>query len=237
LNSFQELRYPFTSLVEFVGGGYWINRAGWHLTLGALFFAALVLWVWTRPGSPLERLIVVYFSTAIFNNPAYSLAGLRFGELAGVAAAVGVGAALFGGRPVDLRRVGAPLCLAALVLAAHAALVGALYPRIDPDAPTQVLRAVVVSRVMVLGLVILGIEQTFTRAAQFDASCARWCSAGAPGPWSTSRRPPSSSRGRCPTARTGTPASPACPRSAPCRSSAGTSGSSSPRSSRSTSCS
>lgn len=168
MDSFQELRYPFTSLAEFIGGGYWLQRAGWHLTLGLAVLVSLSVRVLVQPGPLLRKLIVLYFATALYNNPAYSLGGFRFGELCGVLSAGIVAGGLLAGRRISLDRVGAPLVVGALLIAAHAALASIVYPRVDPDLQTRVLRAMLVGRIFVLGLVVLGIEETFTTRESLD---------------------------------------------------------------------
>lgn len=170
--SFRELRYPFTSAIEFIGAGFWLQPAGWHITLGMIFMIVLGAAVLRANESLFVKLVVLYFGLTVYNNPAYSVGGLRYGELCGVGAAGVVVLRLLRGMPLDVGRVGGPLVVGSLVIIAHWALATVAYPDIDPDAATRALRIALLVRVLVLGLVILGIQESFG-AAQYDC-LQRW---------------------------------------------------------------
>lgn len=162
MERFQELRYPFESFIEFVSGGYWSQTAALHLLLGFVVLVALTIRLGLSRTPLLEKLIILHFASAIFNNPAYSLAGLRFGELSGVFAALMVLWTILGRGRVETSRVGVPLIVAGVVILCYSSFVQLLYPELGPDMATQVLRAVVTAKIALLGIVIVGMERTFT---------------------------------------------------------------------------
>ena len=169
MNDFEELRYPFDTLLDFVGGGYFAERAGLHLTLALILFAILTLQVLLGRGPLLQRLIIVFFAGTVYNNPAFAVpGGLHFNEIAGVVAALWVVVLLLGGVRMDASRVAIPLLLGGLVMLAHAGFVSVVDPALTPDTSTAVMRGVLVARIFVLGIVILGIEAIFETREDFE---------------------------------------------------------------------
>src|SRR6187402_376358 len=124
MNEFDELRYPFDTLLDFLGGGYFLERAGLHLTIALIVFVVLTARVMFGRGPVVQRLITVFFAGTVYNNPVFSVpGGLHFNEIAGVLAAMWIGVSLLGGLTMDVRRVGVPILIGGLVLMAHAAFV------------------------------------------------------------------------------------------------------------------
>jgi hypothetical protein len=169
MNDFEELRYPFDTLLDFVAGGYFAERAGLHLTLALILFAILTLQVMLGRGPLLQRLIIVFFAGTVYNNPAFAVpGGLHFNEIAGVVAALWVMLLLLGGARMDTSRVAIPLLLGALVMLAHAGFVSVVDASLTPDTSTAVMRGVLVARIFVLGMVILGVEALFETREDFE---------------------------------------------------------------------
>src|SRR5436190_5467464 len=170
MGEFDEVRYPFSSLLEFIGGGYFRERAGLHLTIALILFAVLTARVMLGRGPVVQRLITVFFAGTVYNNPAFSVpGGLHFNELAGVVAALWVGVSLLGGLTMDVRRVGVPIFIGGLVMLAHAAFVSVWHVSLLPDNGTAIMRGVLVARIFVLGIIVVGMEALFRTEADFEA--------------------------------------------------------------------
>ena len=169
MNDFEELRYPFDTLLDFLGGGYFAERAGLHLTLALILFAILTLQVMRERGPLVQRLIIVFFAGTVYNNPAFAVpGGLHFNEIAGVVAALWIAVLLVGGLRMDTTRVAIPLLVGALVMLAHAGFVSVVDASLTPDSSTAVMRGVLVARIFVLGIVILGVEALFETREDFE---------------------------------------------------------------------
>jgi hypothetical protein len=170
MNDFDELRYPFATLFDFVSGGYFAERAGLHLTIALIVFAVLSMQVMLGRGTVLQRLITVFFAGTVYNNPAFSVpGGLHFNEIAGVIAAFWLGVLLLGGLRMNLRGVGIPLLVGGLVMLIHAAFVAVIDNSVVPDTTTAIMRGVLLTRIFVLGVVALGMEELFTTTEDFEA--------------------------------------------------------------------
>jgi hypothetical protein len=121
-------------------------------------------------GPLVQRLITIFFAGAVYNNPVFVLAGgLHFNEIAGVLAALWLLNLMLGGLRMDVRRVGIPLMIAGLALLAHAALVSAVDGALVPDNRTAIMRAVLVARIFVLGIIVLGMEALYRTREDFEA--------------------------------------------------------------------
>jgi hypothetical protein len=170
MGDFDELRYPFDSLLEFLRGGYFLERAGLHLTIALVVFTVLTVRVMLGRGPVVQRLITVFFAGTVYNNPSFSvLGGLHFNEVAGVLAAMWICVSLLGGLTMDVRRVGVPILVGGLVLLAHAAFVSVWHVTLLPDTGTAIMRGVLIARVFVLGIIVIGIETLYRTDADFDA--------------------------------------------------------------------
>ena len=169
MNDFDELRYPFDTLFDFVGGGFWSERAGLHLTLALIVFAILTLQVLRGRGPMVQRLITVFIAGTVYNNPAFAVpGGLHFNELAGVLAALWIAVLLLGGLRMDVRRVAIPLAVGGLVMLAHAAFVSVVDAAVTPDLSTAITRGVLIARIFVLALVVVGIEALYKTREDFE---------------------------------------------------------------------
>jgi hypothetical protein len=169
MNEFEELRYPFDTLLDFVGGGYWAERAGLHLTLALIVFAILTVHVMVGRGPVVQRLITVFIAGTVYNNPVFAVpGGLHFNELAGVAAALWLGVLLLGGLRMDARRVAIPLAVGGLVMLAHAAFVSVVDVAVTPDNATAITRGVLIARIFVLAIVVLGVEALYKTREDFE---------------------------------------------------------------------
>ena len=170
MNDFDELRYPFNSLLDFVGGGYFAERAGLHLTIALIVFAILTAQVMLGRGPVLKRLITVFFAGTVYNNPVFAIpGGLHFNELAGVVAAFWLCVLLAAGLKIDVRRVAIPLVVGGLVMVAHAAFVSVLDVSLIPDTSTAIVRGVLLARIFVLAIIVLGMESLYTTTEDFEA--------------------------------------------------------------------
>jgi hypothetical protein len=170
MNEFDELRYPFGTLFEFVSGGYFAERAGLHLTIALIVFAILTMQVMLGRGSVLQRLITVFFAGTVYNNPAFAVpGGLHFNEIAGVVAAFWIVVLLLGGLKINLRGVGVPLVVGGLLMLAHAAFVSVLDISVVPDTSTAIVRVVLLARIFVLAIIALGMEALYTTTEDFEA--------------------------------------------------------------------
>jgi hypothetical protein len=169
MNEFDELRYPFATLSEFVSGGYFAERAGLHLTIALIVFAILTMQVMVGRGSVLQRLITVFFAGTVYNNPAFAVpGGLHLNEIAGVVASFWIGVLLLGGLRMHLRGVGIPLLIGGLVMLVHAAFVSVLDITVVPDNSTAIVRVVLLARIFVLAIIALGIEALYTTTDDFE---------------------------------------------------------------------
>ena len=170
MNEFDELRYPFTTLFEFVSGGYFAELAGLHLTIALIVFAILAMQVMRGRGTVLQKLITLFFAGTVYNNPAFAVpGGLHFNEIAGVVASLWLGGLLLGGLRINLRGVGVPLLVGALVMLIHAAFVSVLDVAVVPDTATAIVRGVLLARIFVLGIIALGMESLYTTTEDFEA--------------------------------------------------------------------
>lgn len=169
MNEFEELRYPFDSVLDFVRGGYFAEPAGLHLTIALILFALLTLHVMFGRGPVVQRLITVFFAGTVYNNPAFGIpGGLHFNELAGVLAALWLLVLMLGGLRMDVRRVGVPVLLGGLVMLAHAAFVSVWDAALIPDDSTAILRGVLVARIFVLGIIVVGMEALYRTEEDFE---------------------------------------------------------------------
>ena len=171
MSDFSELRYPFDTLLDFVAGGYFAERAGLHLTIALIVFGVLAMQVLLVGRGPIvQRLITLFFAGAVYNNPVFSLpGGLHFNEMAGVLAALWIVLLMLGGLRMDVRRVGVPLIVGGLLMLAHAALVTIFDVSLIPDSGTAILRAVLVARIFVLAIIVVGMESLYRRSEDFEA--------------------------------------------------------------------
>jgi hypothetical protein len=169
MQDFNELRYPFYSLLDFVRGGYFAERAGMHLTIAIVVFCLLSAHVLFGRGSLAQKLITLFFAGTVYNNPAFSIAGVHFNEMAGVLAVLWIGILMLDGMTLDVRRVGIPIMVGGLLMLSHAAFVSAFDPVVMPNEETGILRGMLVARIFVLGVIVLGIESIFTTSADFEA--------------------------------------------------------------------
>jgi len=170
MSDFNELRYPFNSLLDFIGGGYFAQRAGLHLTIALVLFGVLTLQVLVGRGTFVQRLITLFFAGAVYNNAVFSLpGGLHFNEIAGVVAALWLIVLMLGGLRLDVRRVGVPLLVGGLVLLAHAAFVSVFDSALIPDNGTAIMRVVLIARIFVLGIIALGMESLYRTREDFEA--------------------------------------------------------------------
>jgi hypothetical protein len=174
----QELRYPFLSFIQFVKDGYWLHREAAHLMAGLVFLAAFSVYLLRSRAALIEKLVVFFFAAAIFNNPAYTVAGLRFNEIAGgLAAALLVAAIAWRRRSVPTSPIGYALCLAGALIAVHALVVAIGFPDVNQPAERTVLRVAVIGKIFVLGIVAFAFDRYFReeRRVRWLVSCVVAC--------------------------------------------------------------
>jgi hypothetical protein len=170
MGEFDELRYPFDTLIDFVRGGYFAERAGLHLTIALIVFGLLSLHVLHSRRPLIQRLITLFFAGTVYNNPAFALpGGLHFNEIAGVLAALWLVVMMLGGMKLDVRRVGIPLMIGGLMILAHAAFVVVWDATLVPDNATAVMRGVLLARIFVLGIIVLGLEALYRTQQDYEA--------------------------------------------------------------------
>jgi len=169
MSNFDELRYPFGSLLEFLRGGYFTERAGLHLTIALILFGILSVHVLMGRGPLVQRLITLFFAGSVYNNPVFTIVGgLHVNEIAGSLAALWILLLMLGGLRMDVRRVGIPLLLGGLALFTHAALVSAFDTTLVPDNGTAIMRGVLVARIFVLGIIAIGMESLYRTREDFE---------------------------------------------------------------------
>lgn len=161
MNSFEELRYPWSNALEFLSGSYWAELAAIHLTLGWIFIGWLLLRVNINSKLPAEfRLSVLYFSLTVFTNPAFNMLGLNVNEIFGLLAlfVFFLKGHIPNGRNVS--QVVASLFLVFLISFLHVLLGVFIYPDLLPDANSVITKLAINCKIAVLAvnLLIVGIS-------------------------------------------------------------------------------
>lgn len=146
---FEETRYPFISAFDFFSNGYAFSLQGLHLTIGWFFIIYIVFFLFKKKELPVEySLSIFYVAFAIFTNPAYDVFGLKVNEIAGV---LSIFSAIFKGRlPKPKSMVSRGLLSVFLLGLVHNILLLFIYPDLNPDISTLLLRIGVNFKIFVL---------------------------------------------------------------------------------------
>lgn len=173
-----EFRYPFNNFYEFVGHA--ADPASFHLVFAWVTVVLMVASVLRRRGvSPSQKLLALYFSLALFNNPAFQLLpSCSLGDLFGIAfillstlryflAPLDKSTSLI--RSIRTCPAGKAICVAGSIIFVHALFVGLLYPDLNMKASYPLFegssivltRFMVIARIFVLGFCALSFDSVF----------------------------------------------------------------------------
>jgi hypothetical protein len=160
-DSLEEVRYPWADAINFWQGGYWVQIESLHLVIATLFLTYIFFKALFQADFKLEfRLAILYFALTVFNNPAFSLAGLNPNEIFGVAAVIVI---LFRGRLLHGRKSSLAvkgLLITFLITGTHALIATLIYPELIPDFGTALIKTAVIFKIFILAvnLAIVGVE-------------------------------------------------------------------------------
>jgi hypothetical protein len=159
MESVQEVRYPFTSVIEFVSGGYALNIQGFHLTIGWLALIFLSVSILRRKDSYYVKFTSIYFAGNIFSNFAYVLNGVRFSEFCGIIAAI-----CYFNKSYK-KRYNSPVSIAlisvVLIASIQYLIVVLFFQDIDVSIEDKILRFSLILKILVLGIVAAGFNEEF----------------------------------------------------------------------------
>lgn len=170
MDDLEELRYPFLSAAEFFGSSYWADAAALHLDFAWVVASVMALLVLARGDSVGRSLVTLYFALTPFNNYAFQiLPGSSLGDIFGVLAICYYIVLLIGPLRMRMRAspVGLSICGVALLAAVHSLLIAIFYPELNA-AGAGLLRFVVTSKILVLGLCCCLFDQVFTERRHID---------------------------------------------------------------------
>jgi len=167
MNKLEVLGYPFNSILEFIGNGYWCQPQGWHLTLGLVLLVILFMRVFMSRHFMLSKLTALYFSSFIFNNPSYKLFGLQFSEYMGIVGCIGLFFYVIKKPFLRKSMVGYAVLTAAIIFVLHALFVVMI--NAQPDnyllesnaMNVTLLRMMLIGKVIVLGLMLISFDLYF----------------------------------------------------------------------------
>jgi hypothetical protein len=162
-----ELTYPFTSAIEFLIGNYALTIQGAHLTIGWIALATLSLIVFKRKDSFYVKFTSLYFGANLFNNFAYTLGGVRFGEFCGIIAAI-----IYLNKPLYKKYyrspVGASLLFVAFLALTQYLVLLFVYQDLDVLIEEKITRLSLIFKIIVLGIVSLGFNDEFNNFKFID---------------------------------------------------------------------
>lgn len=155
LDELVENRYPYDHVLDFFLGGHWSVLQGLHISIAWAFVAFACIFVLCQFSIKLSvRCATLYFALAVFNNPAFELAGIKLNEYFGMLAMVCMFVEFYlYASPFDFRSpVVWGLMLTFVLATTHGLLIGLTYPETNPDAATWILRAAVNFKILVLAV-------------------------------------------------------------------------------------
>ena len=172
LDELVENRYPYDHALDFFLGGHWSILQGLHISIAWAFVAVASGFVLCQFGMKFSaRCATLYFALAVFNNPAFELAGIKLNEYFGMLAMASTFVEFyFFKTPFDFRSpVVWGLMLTFSLAVTHGILMGIAYPEINPDVATWLVRAAVNFKILVLAvnLWIVGLAARKTRYFDF----------------------------------------------------------------------
>jgi hypothetical protein len=159
MESVEEIVYPFNSVIDFIAGNYGFNIQGYHLTIGwiALIFSSIV--ILRRKDSSYIKFTSIYFAGNIFSNFAYTLNGVRFSEFCGIIAAI-----LYlkkSGVKTQKSPIAIALISTAIIASMQYLLVILFFQGIDTSIEERILRASLIAKILILGIVAAGFNEEF----------------------------------------------------------------------------
>lgn len=83
-----DVRYPFTSAIDFFKNAHFLELEALHLTIGFVLLSVAVIRLFFLNRSSITlKFSIIFFCASIFNNPSYKI-GITISELTGVCAAL-----------------------------------------------------------------------------------------------------------------------------------------------------
>lgn len=166
-----ENRYPYVDALDFFMGGYWLMPEAVHLFLGWIFLLIFCLAVlWRAPGTVAFKVSLLYFSLALYNNPAFGFAGVNINEYFGVLA---VALAVLDSRVLAKRHdfsspVVYSLGFLFLFLIPHVVLIGIANPELNPDGISWLIKLALNLKIFVLAINLWIVGQFTRKRISFD---------------------------------------------------------------------
>jgi hypothetical protein len=162
-----ELRYPFNSLIEFLGGNYGLTIQGAHLTIGWIALIVSCIFIFRRKDSLFVKFTSIYFGANLFSNFAYTLSGVRFSEFCGIIAAI-----IYLNKPSHQKYyrspIGASLLFVAFLAFTHYLVVSFVYQELDVLIEDKIMRVSLILKILVLGIVALGFNDEFNSSESIE---------------------------------------------------------------------
>lgn len=159
-------------MIEYFGGGYFLDVLALHLTFAYIAVAILTICVFSTNKTTLQKLIALYFALTLFNNPAFQIAGASLGDMFGVLTVsffllrvIGYGEYR---RILITHRLTFLLLLAVALIFVHQVLINAMYSVLNENGAWAV-RVAVTFKIAVLAVVIWIFTQEFR-----DTSSVHW---------------------------------------------------------------
>src|SRR4051794_19305687 len=157
INGLQEFRYPFETMIEFFGGGYFLDVLALHLTFAYLAVTILTIYLFASKKNTLQKLVALYFAFTLFNNPAFQIAGASLGDMCGVLGVsyfllrvIGYGEYR---RMLVTHRLTFLLLLAVALIVVHQVFINAIYSVLNENGAFAV-RLAVTFKIVVLAVMI-----------------------------------------------------------------------------------
>lgn len=143
-----DVRYPFESIFDFLGGGYGFRLEGSHLALGLLLVVVGSVLCHINSGRNYLRTIsILYFCLQPFNNPAFTIFELSFADICGIIIAIAC-IINFYIKEVRVPPIATAFFAFATVASIHAAFVWTIYPEFLLEA-SPVVRYTIIAKIFV----------------------------------------------------------------------------------------
>jgi len=171
LDELVENRYPYNDGLDFFINGYWLMPEAIHILLGWGFLSIFCLLVfWRASGSIAFKFSLLYFSLALYNNPAFNYLGVNINEYFGVIAIVfGAFERHVYSKRLDFRSpVAFGLIFLFLFSIVHALIVGIFNPELNPDIKTWLLKVAINFKVFILAINLLIVGASARQNKLFD---------------------------------------------------------------------
>jgi hypothetical protein len=159
-------------MIEFFGGGYFLDVLALHLTFAYLAVTILSIYLFASKKNTLQKLVALYFAFTLFNNPAFQIAGASLGDMCGVLGVsyfllrvIGYGEYR---RMLVTHRLTFLLLLAVALIVVHQVFINAIYSVLNENGAFAV-RLAVTFKIVVLAVMIWIFSQEFR-----DTSSVHW---------------------------------------------------------------